>query len=86
MEAREKMHNASCLAGIAFDSVSLGLNHGIAHVIGGKFHVPHGRTNSILLPHVVEYNADIAGYDNREFSTAAKKYANISRFLIRFSL
>lgn len=81
MEAREKMHNASCLAGIAFDSVSLGLNHGIAHVIGGKFHVPHGRTNSILLPHVVEYNADIAGYDNREFSTAAIKYANISRLL-----
>lgn len=81
MEAREKMHNASCLAGIAFDSVSLGLNHGIAHIIGGKFHVPHGRTNSILLPHVVEYNADIEGYDNRNFSRAAEKYANISKLL-----
>ncbi len=81
MEAREKMHNASCLAGIAFDSVSLGLNHGIAHILGGKFHVPHGRTNAILLPHVVEYNADIAGYSNNKFSIAAIKYANISRLL-----
>lgn len=81
MEAREKMHNASCLAGIAFDSVSLGLNHGIAHIIGGKFHVPHGRTNSILLPHIVEYNADIEGYSNKEFSKAAMKYANISKLL-----
>lgn len=81
MEAREKMHNASCLAGIAFDSVSLGLNHGIAHILGGKFHVPHGRTNAILLPHIVEYNADIEGYGNNKFSTAAIKYANISRLL-----
>lgn len=79
LEAREQMHYASCMAGIAFDKTSLGVNHAIAHNIGGKFGVPHGRTNAILLPHVVEFNAQLEDYNQKEFNTAARKYARLAQ-------
>lgn len=58
-EARANMHLASCMAGMAFNLASLGLNHGIAHAAGARLHVPHGRMNTILLPSVIEFNANV---------------------------
>lgn len=78
LTAREKMHSASCLAGMAFNAVSLGVNHGIAHQLGAKFHIPHGRANAMLLPYVIEFNADVAGHFGEADSEAAMRYAKVA--------
>ena len=83
MHARQKMHAASCLAGLAFNSASLGLNHGMAHQLGSNFHIPHGRANAMLLPHIIEFNANINKHSRsqKEYLPAGKKYATVANNL-----
>jgi len=81
--ARQKMHVASCLAGLAFNSVSLGLTHSMAHQLGAHFHIPHGRANAMLLPHIIEYNADIHknSTTQSEYHPSVKRYSTIAHIL-----
>ena len=81
--AREKMHNASTIAGMAFTNAFLGVNHSMAHKIGAEFHLPHGRINAILLPYVVRYNATkptkFVSFPKYEYFIADKKYSEIAK-------
>ena len=84
--SREKMHNASCIAGMAFTNAFLGVCHSMAHKIGAEFHLPHGRINAILLPYVIKYNgvrepSKFVSFPKYEYYIADKKYANIARRL-----
>lgn len=74
MEAREQMHYAQCLAGMAFSNALLGIVHSMAHKTGAAFstgHIPHGCANAIYLPYVIKYNA--------KDKTAEKRYAQIAK-------
>ncbi|MDR1124619.1 MAG: iron-containing alcohol dehydrogenase [Deltaproteobacteria bacterium] len=82
LEARKKMHAASCMAGIAFNTAGLGLCHGLSHAAGGAMHLPHGRINAMLLPHVVEFNAGLEeGFSPKKVESAAQRYAMLTRRL-----
>jgi alcohol dehydrogenase class IV len=73
--SREKMHNFQCMAGLAFTNTGLGMSHGIAHAIGGKFGLGHGLTNAVALTYVLEFNSRSPEVATRvkELSIAAGK-------------
>ena len=81
--AREKMHNASTIAGMSFTNAFLGVNHSLAHKIGAEFHLPHGRINAILLPYVIRYNSSMpskfVSFPKYEYFIADKKYAELAK-------
>ena len=83
--AREKMHNASTIAGMAFTNAFLGVGHSLAHKIGAEFHLAHGRINAILLPYVIRYNSSLptkfVSFPKYEYFIADKKYANMAKKL-----
>jgi acetaldehyde dehydrogenase/alcohol dehydrogenase len=85
LEARTAMHNAATIAGLAFSNAFVGLNHALAHPVGARFAIAHGRANAIFLPHVLRYNASLPskfmpapGYSAY---VAPEKYAEIARIL-----
>ena len=81
--AREKMHNASTIAGMAFTNAFLGINHSLAHKLGAEFHLPHGRINAILLPYVIRYNSQkptkFVSFPKYEYFIADEKYSILAK-------
>jgi len=84
-EARTMMHNAACIAAIAFSNASVGVNHALAHAFGARFGVAHGRANALMLPHVIAYNATVPTKfmpsPNQRGYVAHKKYAMMADLL-----
>lgn len=84
-EVREKMHNAGTIAGMAFGNAFLGIVHAMSHTLGATFHIAHGRTNAVLLPHVIRYNGTIptklTGWPKYEDYRAPERFQDIARAL-----
>jgi acetaldehyde dehydrogenase/alcohol dehydrogenase len=84
-EARSMMHNAACIAALAFSNASVGINHALAHAFGARFGVPHGRANALFLPHSIAYNAAVPTKfmpsPYQQAFIAHKKYATIADLL-----
>ena len=85
-EAREKVHYASTIAGMAFANSFLGICHSMAHQLGGTFHIPHGLANALMISHVIRYNATDAPFKQATFSQykypeAKHRYARIAEGL-----
>jgi acetaldehyde dehydrogenase/alcohol dehydrogenase len=84
-EARSMMHNAACIAALAFSNASVGVNHALAHAFGARFRVGHGRANALMLPHVIAFNASVPTKfmpsPNQRGYTAHKKYAMMADLL-----
>jgi acetaldehyde dehydrogenase/alcohol dehydrogenase len=84
-EARSTMHNASCIAAMAFANASVGVNHALAHAFGARFGIAHGRANALMLPHVIAYNAAVptkfVPSPYQKGYVAHKKYATIADLL-----
>ncbi|MGV9503391.1 bifunctional acetaldehyde-CoA/alcohol dehydrogenase [Streptomyces sp. NPDC003642] len=84
-EAREKMHNAGTIAGMAFGNAFLGIVHAMSHTLGATFRIAHGRTNAVLLPHVIRYNGTIptklTGWPKYENYRAPERFQDIARTL-----
>lgn len=83
--AREKMANASCLAGMAFANAFLGINHSMAHKLGAFHHIPHGVANALILTNVIRYNATdvptkMGTFSQYEYPKAKARYAEAARF------
>ncbi|GED09884.1 bifunctional acetaldehyde-CoA/alcohol dehydrogenase [Cellulosimicrobium cellulans] len=84
-KAREKMHNAATIAGMAFGSAMLGIVHAMAHTVGSTFHLVHGRTNAVLLPHVIRYNGQVptklTSWPKYERYVAPERFQEIAKHL-----
>ena len=79
------MHNAACIAALAFSNASVGVCHALAHAFGARFGVSHGRANALLLPHVIAYNAAVPTKfmpsPHQRAYNAHKKYATVADIL-----
>ncbi len=85
-KAREKVHNASTIAGMAFSNAFLGLCHSMAHKLGAQFHVPHGMANALLLCNIIRYNATDnptkqAAFPQYEYPSAVSRYARAADYI-----